>query len=605
MRALLDDPAAVEHDDSAGLADRRQAVGDDDRRASGEQAAQARLDAPLRVEVDVRGRLVEDQDARVGDERAGERDELALAGRQLRAALADGRLVAVLEALDELVGADGAGGGAHLVVRRVRAPEGDVVADRAAEQEALLGDDPELAAQRRLRDRAQVVAVDEHGAVGRVVEARDELGDRRLACAGRADERDGLAGRHGQRDVTHGVGAVLLAAIAKAHVAQLDLAAQAPELDRVGRVDEVGLDVEQVEDLVQRGHARLVGRVDLRQLLDRVEEAVQREHEGDHDARGDVAVDDLKAAVEQDPDGRQRAQQLDRGEVRGVEVDGRHVDLAVALVELAEALGVLGLLAEGAQDADPRQRLLQIGGDRADRLARALVGVGGDDAEGERAERHDGEDQERQQRELEVQPDEDRDRPDERQRALKERHDAVGDERVQRLHVVGHARDQLAGLAALVEADRLGLQVREDPQAQVLQRALADPADEVGLRVRRRPAHQRADDERDDDEVQRADVALLDAVVDRELRQRRRRERGRGRGDERDEHRDDARRGRDAAARAGRAACARARRSGAGGARCRGAARRALAGHSPATSGSSALRVRKTWSGRPFSTISP
>ena len=28
-------------------------------------------------------------------------------------------------------------------------------------------------------------------------------------------------------------------------------------------------------------------------------------------------------------------------------------------------------------------------------------------------------------------------------------------------------------------------------------------------------------------------------------------------------------------------------------------------GHSPATSGSSALRVRKTWSGRPFSTISP
>jgi hypothetical protein len=40
-----------------------------------------------------------------------------------------------------------------------------------------------------------------------------------------------------------------------------------------GGVDEVGLLVEQLEDLVQRGHARLVLRVELRELLDRVEEA--------------------------------------------------------------------------------------------------------------------------------------------------------------------------------------------------------------------------------------------------------------------------------------------------------------------------------------------
>ena len=101
VRALLDDPAAVEHDDPAGLADRRQAVGDDDRRAAREQPAQAGLDAALGVQVDVRRRLVEDEDPRVGDERAGERDELALAGRELRAALADLRVVAVLERLDE------------------------------------------------------------------------------------------------------------------------------------------------------------------------------------------------------------------------------------------------------------------------------------------------------------------------------------------------------------------------------------------------------------------------------------------------------------------------------------------------------------------------
>ena len=44
---------------------------------------------PLGADVDRRRRLVEDQDPRVGEERAGERDELALAERELEAALAD------------------------------------------------------------------------------------------------------------------------------------------------------------------------------------------------------------------------------------------------------------------------------------------------------------------------------------------------------------------------------------------------------------------------------------------------------------------------------------------------------------------------------------
>ena len=48
------------------------------------------------------------------------------------------------------------------------------------------------------------------------------------------------------------------------------------------------------------------------------------------------------------------------------------------------------------------------------------------------------------------------------------------------------------------------LQVREDLQPQVLQRALADPAGQVGLEVRADPDEQRADDECHDDPVERA-----------------------------------------------------------------------------------------------------
>ena len=81
-------------------------MGDHDRGAPREQAAQAGLDAALGVQVHVGGRLVEHEDARVGDQRAGERDQLALAGGELGAALADLGVVAVWELWDELVGAD-------------------------------------------------------------------------------------------------------------------------------------------------------------------------------------------------------------------------------------------------------------------------------------------------------------------------------------------------------------------------------------------------------------------------------------------------------------------------------------------------------------------
>ena len=50
--------------------------------------------------------------------------------------------------------------------RRVGPAEGDVVAHRAGEEEALLRDDPELAPQRLLRHLAEVDAVDRDRAGG-------------------------------------------------------------------------------------------------------------------------------------------------------------------------------------------------------------------------------------------------------------------------------------------------------------------------------------------------------------------------------------------------------------------------------------------------------
>ena len=47
-----------------------------------QEPAERLLDLPLRADVDRARRLVEDQDPRVGEQRARERDELALAERE-------------------------------------------------------------------------------------------------------------------------------------------------------------------------------------------------------------------------------------------------------------------------------------------------------------------------------------------------------------------------------------------------------------------------------------------------------------------------------------------------------------------------------------------
>src|ERR1019366_422986 len=84
-------------------------------------------------------------DRRIDELGTCERDELALTRREGAPPLGDRGLIAARELGDELVGTDGNCGGLDLVVARVGASIGDVVVDRAREQEALLWHVPELA----------------------------------------------------------------------------------------------------------------------------------------------------------------------------------------------------------------------------------------------------------------------------------------------------------------------------------------------------------------------------------------------------------------------------------------------------------------------------
>src|SRR4029078_7747997 len=97
VAALLDDLAVLEDDDQVGVADRREAVGDDERRSAREENAEGLFDLPLGTDVDRRGRRVEDQDPRVGEQCASQGDQLALAKREAGSSTPALGLGAVLE----------------------------------------------------------------------------------------------------------------------------------------------------------------------------------------------------------------------------------------------------------------------------------------------------------------------------------------------------------------------------------------------------------------------------------------------------------------------------------------------------------------------------
>ena len=129
-------------------------------------------------------------------------------------------------------------------------------------------------AQRGMRDVAQIVPVDQHLPGGRVVEARDQLRDRRLARAGRTDEGDGLARRRSQVDVVQdrrrGV-------VSERDV--LETICPRPVGDRTAATRAPAAVVEEVAELRRAPPCPLVSGVELRELLDRLEERVEVEHE--------------------------------------------------------------------------------------------------------------------------------------------------------------------------------------------------------------------------------------------------------------------------------------------------------------------------------------
>ena len=109
------------------------------------------------------------ENARLANDGAGDGRTLLLASGEGKPALADHGLVLLGKALDILRNAGDLGGALHLFVGCVFYAEGNVFADRCAEQEGFLGNESDLAAQGFQRILADRASVDQHRS-GRGVE---------------------------------------------------------------------------------------------------------------------------------------------------------------------------------------------------------------------------------------------------------------------------------------------------------------------------------------------------------------------------------------------------------------------------------------------------
>ena len=138
--------------------------------------------------------LVEEKHRRIGEERTGDDEPLALAAGEACPVFADRCVEPVGERrhpvgeprLRERLPQRG--------VRRPRSGEPEVLADRRVEDVRLLPRQRKHASDVLLPQRAQIAAVEQHASFLRVEEPQQEVRDGRLPDAARADEGDPLTG---------------------------------------------------------------------------------------------------------------------------------------------------------------------------------------------------------------------------------------------------------------------------------------------------------------------------------------------------------------------------------------------------------------------------
>mmetsp|Transcript_22195 Transcript_22195/g.50100 ORF Transcript_22195/g.50100 Transcript_22195/m.50100 type:complete len:471 (+) Transcript_22195:65-1477(+) len=225
--ALLHHAPLVDDGDRVGVADRAQPVRDHDRRALllGHDLVKRSLYDALRLVIERRRRLIEQQRLRRLDQRARYRHALLLPAREASASDSDGGIVSLGEVLgDECVRVRHARRLLDLRLRRPRLAVRNVLRHRAHEQHWLLTHQPKLLPQPAHVERLDVDPVEQHLPRLWVVEPLEQRDNRRLARAARPTQGARLPRLHAQRVAAAHV-VIQRGGVREHHISHLQLAA--------------------------------------------------------------------------------------------------------------------------------------------------------------------------------------------------------------------------------------------------------------------------------------------------------------------------------------------------------------------------------------------
>ena len=438
--------------------------------ASAHQLVERALDGRLRLGIHRRRAVIQDEQARVGEQGPRDRQALALASRQAHAALAHHRVVALGQLGDEPRRLCRLGRRVDLLLGGVRTAIRDVLAHRAREEHRVLEHHAQLRAQARERHVAHVLAIEQHRARRHVVEARHQVDDRALARARRAEDRHQLP-RLGH-EVHPAQDLPLAARVAEAHAAKLHPALEPGQGRGAGLVGHLHLGVEQLEDALGGGPRPGDLRRDEAQRHDRHEQEAQVAVERHQLPQSQRVAEDERPAHAHHHERAQVGEEAHQGEVVGHRVDDAQIQPQQRRVDALVALRLARLARERAHHAQAAQVLLQ----HRVELAQGALHLSEQRAHvaHERAEDpHDGGDgRQRRHRQHGVDAHQQHRAAHQHQPRGRELDDPRAHEGAHLLDVVGEPGEQLPRLRLIVIAEAQPLDAREERLAQVEGHAL-------------------------------------------------------------------------------------------------------------------------------------
>ncbi len=399
----------------------------------------------------------------------------------------------------------------HYVVHGgIGTPVADIFPDTHIKEESLLQHHPHLGAQRLQLDITHINAINQHTTLGSVVEARQQVDQRRLARPGGTNQSKGLTRCDLEGDVAQQRRVVV---VGERNVLKGHAAFECGQDDRCRLVSNVCGRIQDQEHPLA-GCPGLGGH-----LVEEADHAHGRPHgdgiglEGDQAAERHVVADHLRGAKRQHEglaDG--SSEILTREDI--ARLQGRlQPRLTHRVVHRIKAIRLVLLPTKSFDQLDGRCRLLN---DRIDIRHTLLQRSPGrpqlvhllliEDDQGQHGQGDEGQ--------AHVKEEHDRQVDDDRDDGIDQPGQAATEEALDGRHVVRHARHQLAGLIGVEEAHRLRLQVPVELVAHVEHDVLPQPLLQVPLEGGGGVGQQGHQQHRHGEHDNQLAVLLADAVID-------------------------------------------------------------------------------------------